>query len=763
MASLMPSGKQQYFDGNGNPLSGGRLYTYISGTSTPLATYSDQAGAVPNANPVVLNARGEATIFWGSAAYKAVLKDASDVEIWTQDNLQALVGVADLASTAATKGAALVGFDGGTLAAYIKNKSAQVVDSITALKAIDKTKFIRAFATGYYAAGDGGGGDFWHDSSDTTSADNGGTVIVATDGARWKRTETKTVNPREFGAVGDGTTDDLTACQAAADRADAVGGTLVFPAGYTFALSEYLRIKPGVRAVLGMGGVIKFIGAALNAGVFAPGIKGGYASNSTDLTIDGLIIDCNNRAVSTDAIMCWNVSRCRITNNVIKNGKNGYGILLLSHTDGAVMSGNIISGNVISGETGVSTTTWQGIAVRAEPNFTAPHTNAVDHWKALFTAAGPVFPTTHNTIVGNTVIGGYYGVWLSGAQWSNVSGNSLSSNVRGVSVQDACIGNVVSGNTISENESSGIHLAYGCLDNLIKANDIYTTRGAGEGMLQAYVGCQRNKFAGNTVNVAGASTSQYHCYTAVHCDFNEFSSNTLHGNASKAYIAVESAWDNTVANAAHRANGLGAEVNSFANAGSTAIVVKNNTINAASAVPALFLSQISDGGGNYALSGVRVDGNAVLTNTPSKQLELLEENSGSLSGIVARGNTFNISAAAAKFTLPRGREHFVQWGGNERLDENKVNYQFTSLDTTPDVSIGNRFECVNGGATSITMFDGGTDGQEFQLRLDSNTTIVHNNAAIRCRGNVNIATPGSNAFVSFRRMSGIWFEIWRNF
>ena len=67
MASLMPRGKQAYFDNAGDPLAGGRLYTYAAGTSTPLATYSDQAGAVPNTNPVVLDARGEATVFWGAA------------------------------------------------------------------------------------------------------------------------------------------------------------------------------------------------------------------------------------------------------------------------------------------------------------------------------------------------------------------------------------------------------------------------------------------------------------------------------------------------------------------------------------------------------------------------------------------------------------------------------------------------------------------------------------------------------------------------
>lgn len=89
-ASLMPPGKQTYVDANGAPLAGGRLYTYAAGTSTPLATYSDEAGVTPNTNPVILDARGEASVFWGSAAYKIVLRDANDVTVWTQDNVYAL-------------------------------------------------------------------------------------------------------------------------------------------------------------------------------------------------------------------------------------------------------------------------------------------------------------------------------------------------------------------------------------------------------------------------------------------------------------------------------------------------------------------------------------------------------------------------------------------------------------------------------------------------------------------------------------------------
>lgn len=64
MASLSPSAKQQFFTNAGIPAAGYSLYTYATGSSsTPLATYTDKAGSVANANPIVLDARGEAILY----------------------------------------------------------------------------------------------------------------------------------------------------------------------------------------------------------------------------------------------------------------------------------------------------------------------------------------------------------------------------------------------------------------------------------------------------------------------------------------------------------------------------------------------------------------------------------------------------------------------------------------------------------------------------------------------------------------------------
>jgi len=82
--------KFQAFDSNGDPLSGGLLYTYEPGTTTEKTTYSDQALSVANSNPIVLNSRGEPTgpanIFI-DASTKFVLKTSAGVEIWTVDSV----------------------------------------------------------------------------------------------------------------------------------------------------------------------------------------------------------------------------------------------------------------------------------------------------------------------------------------------------------------------------------------------------------------------------------------------------------------------------------------------------------------------------------------------------------------------------------------------------------------------------------------------------------------------------------------------------
>jgi hypothetical protein len=103
----------QFFDNNGNPLTGGKLYTYIAGTTTPQATYTGASGNTAHANPIVLDAGGRVPggEIWLTDAvqYKFVIKTSVDVLIGTYDNVDGN-GSGILSSLASPSGSSLVGY-----------------------------------------------------------------------------------------------------------------------------------------------------------------------------------------------------------------------------------------------------------------------------------------------------------------------------------------------------------------------------------------------------------------------------------------------------------------------------------------------------------------------------------------------------------------------------------------------------------------------------------------------------------------------------
>lgn len=82
----------QFFTNSGAVLTGGKLYTYAAGTTTPQATYTTSQGNVPWTNPIVLDAAGRVPSggeIWltDGLIYKFLLKDSNDVLIATYDNI----------------------------------------------------------------------------------------------------------------------------------------------------------------------------------------------------------------------------------------------------------------------------------------------------------------------------------------------------------------------------------------------------------------------------------------------------------------------------------------------------------------------------------------------------------------------------------------------------------------------------------------------------------------------------------------------------
>lgn len=84
----------QFFDNNGNPLSGGKLFTYAAGTTTNQATYTSSSGNTAHTNPIVLDSAGRVpgNEVWlaNGQSYKFLLKTSTDVQLWSVDNVSGI-------------------------------------------------------------------------------------------------------------------------------------------------------------------------------------------------------------------------------------------------------------------------------------------------------------------------------------------------------------------------------------------------------------------------------------------------------------------------------------------------------------------------------------------------------------------------------------------------------------------------------------------------------------------------------------------------
>lgn len=94
--SLSPLGgaATQFFDNNGVILTGGKIYTYAAGTTTPQATYTSSSGATPHANPIILDSAGRVPggEIWltDGLIYKFVIETSTAILLGTYDNLRGM-------------------------------------------------------------------------------------------------------------------------------------------------------------------------------------------------------------------------------------------------------------------------------------------------------------------------------------------------------------------------------------------------------------------------------------------------------------------------------------------------------------------------------------------------------------------------------------------------------------------------------------------------------------------------------------------------
>lgn len=187
--SLFAGAGAQFFDDNGTPLSGGLLYTYAAGTTSAAPTYTSVSGLSANPNPIVLDSGGRVpNEVWlaTNTEYKFILEDSNNVLIGTWDNIPGISNANTLATQLANtsniaQGDALIGFK-------------------------------QTYALG---------------------------IMPGAVGKTLNDKMQDLVSVKDFGAKGDGTTDDTAAIQAAINLADQYGGCVYLPAG-TYKISAAL-------------------------------------------------------------------------------------------------------------------------------------------------------------------------------------------------------------------------------------------------------------------------------------------------------------------------------------------------------------------------------------------------------------------------------------------------------------------------------------------------------------------------------------------
>jgi len=203
--SALAGAGAQFLDNNGAILSGGKLYSYAAGTTTPQTTYTSASGSTAHTNPIILNSAGRVATgeIWltENVAYKFSLYTSANVLIATYDDIPS------------------------------------INDSIA----------VNAFASNLANTSDPALGDALVGFRQSNSSGN----LVGSVGRTVHQKLQEIVSVKDFGAVGDGVTDDTTAIQTAFNSLNSAGGgTAYLPAG-TYKVTQ-IALRPTVN-VLGDG------------------------------------------------------------------------------------------------------------------------------------------------------------------------------------------------------------------------------------------------------------------------------------------------------------------------------------------------------------------------------------------------------------------------------------------------------------------------------------------------------------------------------
>jgi parallel beta-helix repeat protein len=413
--SALAGAGQQFFDNSGVILSGGKLYSYAAGTSTPQATYTSASGATAHTNPIVLDSAGRVATgeIWLTAGsnYKFALYTSLNVLITTWDNI--------------------TGINGTGIASNASNVQ-------------------------YDPAGTG--------------------AVSTTVQAKLRQY----ISVKDFGATGDGSTDDAAAVQLALN----VAGNIYFPAG-TYSIGTTLNVLSNTQVLLDQNATV-IAKSTLSGKLFS-------VSGKTNVKITGGIFNGNKASAtsSTDVIYIYDSYYVWVDNTTIQNGKS-HNIFIEGPSSGSVSKNIYIQNNSLSASAGPCITFTYTTNILIENNqIFSNATGLTSGQSSQIAIVGNTFYSNTNdgcavgdscsyvSVTGNiSHDNGAEGINIDGVNNGVITGNTSYNNLIGITVWNRSPGtatskrNVVSSNTVSNCTQYGILVADTTVFTLVEGNSV---------------------------------------------------------------------------------------------------------------------------------------------------------------------------------------------------------------------------------------------------------------------------------------------------
>lgn len=248
-ATLMPFVLPRQFSLDGKVLSGGKIWTYQSGTNTPKTTYATADKTVVNSNPVLLDAAGYAPVFLDTGSYRIVVQDSTGAQI--ESPIDGVTGASG-------------GFGPGNDPVAVANVIA--VDTYQDVRNL-VNQYDIVLVAGRLQVGDGGQGTFCRQT--TFTADDDG-ITLCTASVSYLREFELAIDPLWYGLVYGGTANQTLNMLKAATASQRYSVPVNY-AGTTY-MNQNVTLPAGSSMTAGLGAIFT-TGATAVSLIFADGSR----------------------------------------------------------------------------------------------------------------------------------------------------------------------------------------------------------------------------------------------------------------------------------------------------------------------------------------------------------------------------------------------------------------------------------------------------------------------------------------------------------